>query len=307
MKEVLDEAVDRLVVRSAPGCENAMKPQMFLTMPRDLNMMWKWIECCKTCDFLSAVSLFKVISHLNQKANIMKVNTVILLMIGTTIWGCQSLGFYGSYGYSFVGVSNYNMKDTVLVSNETYSDSLISTQWTIRDGWGFDFTMTNKTDENIEIDWRKVVFISPGNTISRSSVDFNSFIPPMTSMSQRMRWARFTPTPLVSLDSYNYNIWSTYKIIEIKPTYYIEVRDAWKNVFGTKFSVYFPMKIKGKEYNYKFIFEVDKLYVKQQAPDTTYNIMKGENFPENVRTIENIKKNWKEKFGRIKIAEKPNM
>lgn len=217
-----------------------------------------------------------------------------------SLTGCRALGFYGSYDYSFVGVSDYNLTKTEPVSNSIYTDSLISMQWSIDDGWGFDFTLTNLTNENIEIDWRKVSFISIGGSISRSAVDFNSFIPPMSSMSQRMRWSRFSPISLVNLDAYNYNIWSTYKIIEIRPTYYIAVRDAWKDVLGSQFSVYFPMKIKGKEYNYRFIFEVSELHVNQQAPRASYSVRKGEDFPEGCRTLEEIKD---ASHGRIRIIK----
>lgn len=240
----------------------------------------------------------------NHKMNYKMKKLFLMLAVATcvmaTLSGCRSLGFYGRYDYSFVGVSDYNLTDTVAVSNSVYKDSLISMRWAINDGWGFDFTLTNLTNENIEIDWRKVSFISIGGVISRSAVDFNSFIPPMTSMSQRMRWARFSPTSLVNLDRYNYNIWSTYKIIEIRPTYYIAVRDAWKELLGTQFSVYFPMKIKGKEYNYRFIFEVSKLNVNQQAPPASYSVRKGEDFPKEYRTLEDIKNtDW----GRVRVKQ----
>lgn len=228
-------------------------------------------------------------------------NIIFILFSIITLTGCQrALGFYGSYGYDFVAVSDYNMKDTIDVANSVYSDSLITISWDITDGWGFDFKLKNNTNENIEIDWRKVSFISPAGTIARSSVDFNSFIPPMTSLSQRMRWERFTPIPLVSLEEYNYNIWSTYKIIEIRPTYSIHVRDAWKDALGTQFSVYFPMKIKGKEYHYRFMFEASTLYVRQQAPNAQYSVEKGGDFPKGYRTIQDIKEGHK---GRIRVIE----
>ena len=248
----------------------------------------------KTFVHTSPYSYFCMIRIYRNMKRILPVVSVIL-----TLFGCQSLGFYGSYDYAFIGVSDYNMSDTARVENHNYEDSLISINWSINNGWGFDFALTNKTNGNIEIDWRKVSFISPCGYMSRSTVDFNSFIPPAATISQRLRWAKFSPMPMASLEAYNYNIWSTYKIIEIRPTYYIEIRDAWKSMLGKQFSVYFPMKIKDKEYNYKFIFEVERLNVTQQAPDTIYSIRKGENFPKAVRTIEDIKRSF---GGKIRIA-----
>ena len=109
-----------------------------------------------------------------------------------------------------------------------------------------------------------------------------------------MKWQRFTPNCLYNLKRYNYTIWSTYKIIEIRPTYYIDVRDAWKEVLGRQFSIYVPMSIKGNEYNYRFIFEVSRLFVRQQKPDATYSVNKGEDFPEGYRTLDEIKRGSKE-------------
>ena len=65
-------------------------------------------------------------------------------------------------------------------------------------------------------------------------------------LRENMKWQRFTPNSLYNLKRYNYTIWSTYKIIEIRPTYYIDVRDAWKEVLGRQFSIYFPMSCIGK-------------------------------------------------------------
>lgn len=119
-------------------------------------------------------------------------------------------------------------------------------------------------------------------------------------MRENMQWQRFTPNSLYNLERYNYTIWSTYKIIEIRPTYYIDVRDAWKEVLGRQFSIYFPMSIKGNEYNYRFIFEVSRLFVRQQKPDATYSVNKGEDFPEGYRTLDEIKRGSKE---HIRIIE----
>ena len=186
----------------------------------------------KTFVHTSPYSYFCMIRIYRNMKRILPVVSVIL-----TLFGCQSLGFYGSYDYAFIGVSDYNMSDTARVENHNYEDSLISINWSINNGWGFDFALTNKTNGNIEIDWRKVSFISPCGYMSRSTVDFNSFIPPAATISQRLRWAKFSPMPMASLEAYNYNIWSTYKIIEIRPTYYIEIRDAWKSMLGKQFSV----------------------------------------------------------------------
>lgn len=224
----------------------------------------------------------------------------VAVCVMATLTGCRSLGFYGRYDYSFVGVSDYNLTDTVAVEDGVhYSDSLIDIRWTIVNST-FTFNLTNNTNENIEIDWRKVSFISPAGNISRSAVEFNSFIPPKTSMNQTLRWTRFAPAAMVNMAPYNYTIWSTYRIIEIRPTYYIAVRDAWKDMLGTQFSVYFPMKIKGKEYNYRFIFEASELHVNQQAPPASYSVRKGEDFPKGYRTLEEIKNtDW----GRVRVEK----
>ena len=82
-------------------------------------------------------------------------NLFIIALAILTLSGCRSLGFYGSYTYSFVGVSDYNQSDTVVVQGNSYSDSLITMEWDLTDS-RFRFDLANETDENIEIDWRKV-------------------------------------------------------------------------------------------------------------------------------------------------------
>ena len=231
-------------------------------------------------------------------------NLLIAAMALLSIAGCRALCFYGHYGYDFVGVTDNEFKDTVftdkILTNDSligrsnvYEDSLISIIWKIENN-NIRYELYNKTDENIEIDWRKVAFITPGGTMTRSAVNFNSFVPPHTTMVQNMQWQRFIPNSLYNLKRYNYTIWSTYKIIEIRPTYYIDVRDAWKEVLGRQFSIYFPMSIKGNEYNYRFVFEVSRLYVRQQKPDATYSVSKGEDFPKGYRTLDEIKKGGRE-------------
>lgn len=227
-------------------------------------------------------------------------NLIIFLFSIITLSGCRALGFYGSYDYSLVGVSGYNLTDTVYVEDGMhYSDSLIAMQWSITNST-FLFHLTNKTDGNIEIDWRKISFISPGGGLTQANVRYNSFIPPKTSFSNPIRWNRFAPVPLINVGGYNYTVWGSARIIEIRPTYYIAVRDAWKDVLGTQFSIYFPMKIKGKEYNYRFIFEVSSLHVNQQAPKASYTVRKGEDFPDGYRTLEEIKDEGK---GNIRIIK----
>ena len=54
------------------------------------------------------------------------------------------------------------------------------------------------------------------------------------------------------------------------------------------------MSIKGNEYNYRFIFEVSRLFVRQQKPDATYSVSKGEDFPKGYRTLDEIKKGGRE-------------
>lgn len=228
-------------------------------------------------------------------------NLFIIALAILTLSGCRSLGFYGSYTYSFVGVSDYNQSDTVVVQGNSYSDSLITMKWDLT-GSRFRFDLANETNENIEIDWRKVSLIAPTQYAVRSAVEFNSFLPPKTTLSQWMRFERFVPAQLSHADRYNYNIWFTNRIIEIRPTYYIGVRDMWAGVLGTQFAVYFPLKIKGKEYHYKFIFEADRLHVRQQKPDARYSIRKGEDFPEGYRTLEEIKNGHK---GRIRVEKEP--
>ena len=50
----------------------------------------------------------------------------------------------------------------------------------------------------------------------------------------------------------------------------------------------------GNEYNYRFIFEVSRLFVRQQKPDATYSVSKGEDFPKGYRTLDEIKKGGRE-------------
>ena len=228
-------------------------------------------------------------------------NLLLVISIILILPGCQrALGFYGSYDYSFVGVSDNELKDTLSVSNTVYSDSLITMRWRMDLRYLFHFDLENKTDENIEIDWRKVSFITPSGQIVRSVVDFASFIPPKSHLSDFMRWERFRPWGLANFEDIDYHVWFTYRAIEIRPTYYIEVRDSWKDFLGTRFSVYFPMRIKGKEYNYRFIFEADGLNVRQQAPNAAYSVGIGEDFPEGYRTLKEIRDGHK---GRIRVVK----
>lgn len=221
-------------------------------------------------------------------------NFLVVLFALLALTGCRSLVFRGIYQYDFVGVADYNLKDTVAVSEGVYEDSLVKVQWYV-DGHILHFQLENLSDENIEIDWRKVSFISPGGTLTRSVIDENSFIPPKTSLSKVMRWQRFTPVALLNVPRlrYKYTIWGTWKIVEIRATHDIEVRDAWKEILGTPFGVYLPMTVKGKERNYRFLFEVSRLRVWQQKPDAYYEVGKGEDFPEGYRTLEEIKETKK--------------
>lgn len=218
-------------------------------------------------------------------------NFIIVLFMAFALSSCKSLGFYGSYKYDFVGVTDYNLKDTVAVSKGVYTDSLVKVNWYLN-GYTLNLRLENLSDENIKIDWRKVSFIAPGGTLTRSVIDEVSFIPPRTTLDKNMRWRRFTPVALLNVPNlkYKYTIWGTWKIIEIRATHDIEVRDAWKEVLGTPFSVYLPMTIKGKEYNYRFLFEVSKLCVQQQMPNAYYEVGKGEDFPIGYRTRDEIKK-----------------
>ena len=206
--------------------------------------------------------------------------------------GCKSTGFIGSYEYGFVGVSDYNLEDTVSVEGGVYENDMVKVSWYIG-GYrnSFNLKLENKTNGNIEIDWRKVSFISPGGTLARSVIEEVTFIPPKTALEKAMRWSRFTPVSLLNVPNigYKYTIWGTWKIIEIRGTHDIIVRDAWKEILGTPFSVYLPMTIKGKEYNYRFLFEVSKLKVRQEHPDAYYEVRKGEDFPEGYRNMFEIK------------------
>lgn len=201
------------------------------------------------------------------------LTTIILTSCGTA--------YYGSYEYSFVGVTDNRLTDTLSTIDGKYEDSLITASWGFVGNLMF-INLHNKTGNDIVIDWRKVSMIL-GGSMTRAAYDFDTFIPPHTSLKQQIRWTRFVPVILYSLSPYNYSGYHTYKIIEIRPTYELEVRNSWAELLGTQFCVYMPMKINGEEKTYRFIMEATKLKVIQERPDDYYEVIEGSGFPEGAR------------------------
>lgn len=204
----------------------------------------------------------------------------IYLLAAIVMAALSSCGtaYYGSYEYSFVGVTDNRLADTLSAIDGEYEDSLITASWGFVGNLMF-IDLYNKTDEDIVIDWRKVSLIFEGS-MTRAAYDFETFIPPHTFLKQQIRWTRFTPVILYSLNPYNYYGYHTYKIIEIRPTYELEVRNSWTRLLGTQFSVYMPMTINGEEKSYRFIMETTKLKVVQERPDDYYEVTEGTDFPQ---------------------------
>lgn len=210
-----------------------------------------------------------------------KQNFYLLAAIVTAALSSCGTAYYGSYEYSFVGVTDNMLADTLSTIDGEYEDSLITASWGFVGNLMF-INLYNKTGDDIVIDWRKVSLIF-GGSMTRAAYDFDTFIPPHTSLRQQIRWTRFTPVILYSLDPYNYYGYHTYKIIEIRPTYEIEVRNSWEELLGTQFCVYMPMKINGEEKAYRFIMEATKLKVIQERPDDYYEVTEGAGFTEEAR------------------------
>lgn len=207
-----------------------------------------------------------------------KQNFYLLAAIVTAALSSCGTAYYGSYEYSFVGVTDNRLADTLSTIDGKYEDSLITASWGFVGNLMF-IDLYNKTDEDVVIDWRKVSLIFEGS-MTRAAYDFDTFIPPHTSLKQQIRWTRFTPVILYSLNPYNYYGYHTYKIIEIRPTYELEVRNSWARLLGTQFCVYMPMTINGEEKSYRFIMETTKLKVVQERPDDYYEVTEGTDFPQ---------------------------
>lgn len=210
-----------------------------------------------------------------------KLHIYLLTAIVTATLSSCGTAYYGSYEYSFVGVTDNRLADTLYTIGGEYEDSLITASFEFSEFFVF-INLYNKTGDDIVIDWRKVSLIF-GGSMTRAAYDFDTFIPPHTSLKQQIRWTRFTPVILYSLAPYNYYGYHTYKIIEIRPTYEIEVRNSWEELLGTQFCVYMPMKINGEEKAYRFIMEATKLKVIQERPDDYYEVTEGSGFPEEAR------------------------
>ena len=213
----------------------------------------------------------------------MKKQHIYLLVsiITATLSSCGT-AYYGTFGYSLIGSVKDESTDTASVYNNTYEDSLIKIEWSVNDYIEnfFYFKLFNKTGREIMIDWDRVVLLCQNMQLTRAYWDTDTYIPPKSSLNQRIQWRKFTPMVLHSLDKWRYYGYGTYKIIEIAPTYNIEVRNSWKDLLGTKFSVYMPMQINGEFVNYRFLFDTSKLKVLQERPDDYYEVTEGTDFPQ---------------------------
>lgn len=213
------------------------------------------------------------------------VSTILFLCCLLTISCNKKTAYYGSYSYDFIGATNgIDRTDTIFIDNtSTYEDSLIAFKCNFGETYRdlFFFELRNKTNEDITIEWPRISFFAPGNILATTAVnrDLVTYVPSKSTFKREIRFTRFSP--IVAFHATDgYCAYYTRKMTEIRPTYDIAIRNQWKNLLGTKFGLYFPMKINGEMVNYLFVFEATKLKVKQERPDADYEIGKYDQFPE---------------------------
>lgn len=232
-------------------------------------------------------------------------NAFYLLLLLTLFSSCRTK-YFMYYHSSLQGVKINDTGDIRSIAGDSYSDSLLTIKWSGIEGWktrkSLTFHVTNRSGQDISIDWNNVLYINQNNQVDKVTRvgtgrrdnmyhQIATTIPSGLSYSDVLRPTyNYTPSYNPSFSDLFFSGYSYYSS-GFTPEHSMEharrnytkkkkERDQWKDMFlGRKEGIYMPIIIEGVAIPYIFLFEIDQVTVIQHNPDTEYWATKDVDFP----------------------------
>lgn len=223
-------------------------------------------------------------------------NLLLILILPLFFFAsCKTKTFF-HYSTGLTKVELENENEITGHFSKSYSDSIIYTTWYMtRDG--FEFTLNNKTNHPMTLDWNGVSYIDENGFSSRvihndmryiNRNDFQqpSIIPPHASIMDII-----IPTNNILYSHYHYQNYSDnlnyghrrgWVIADLFPYYTknVDERNIWLNKYlGTDISIYIPISVNGESYNYKFTFTINEITIQQKRPKGVLTITDKKDIP----------------------------